>query len=495
MKKIFTIIIFAACTIICCNSLKEEVAAEDKFKIYCGSCHLSPALENIPKSIWKNDVLPEMAARMGYRYDGYNPFKNSIEENYHTKLSNVYPEEQTISVEDWNIIHDYILSHAPDTVSNPYPRLDRNEKLSQFEARSLPVNQANRPTGIINIKFDTLNSELLVCDIYGNIFQVGHDQPITSRLSSPVVSTVQEDNALYVTEIGIMNPSEIPRGVLHKITPDTTNTLIDKLHRPVYTVPADLNEDGEKEILICEYGYHTGELSLLSKSDGIYQKETLVPIPGSIKLEVADMNNDGKKDIIALFAQGKEGIYILYQYDNLKFKLEQVISFGPEYGISWFELVDYNADGHKDLVVVNGDNADYSIFLKPYHGIRLFLNNGQNQFQEKWFYPIHGATRVIAEDFDKDADLDFAVLSYFPDFENNPEEGFVYLENEDKDNFIFKSYTTQLAEKGNWLIMEKGDIDKDGDIDLFLSNFPLLAKNKAMRNSKINLMILENKEL
>ena len=102
------------------------------------------------------------------------------------------------------------------------------------------------------------------------------------------------------------------------------------------------------------------------------------------------MDNDGKKDIVALFAQGREGIYIFYQKDNLEFSVDPVVLMPPEYGSSWFSLLHYNNDGHLDILLANGDNADYSRFLKPYHGVRLFINNGKNEFTEKWFYPCFG---------------------------------------------------------------------------------------------------------
>ncbi|MCB0564242.1 MAG: VCBS repeat-containing protein [Phaeodactylibacter sp.] len=56
---------------------------------------------------------------------------------------------------------------------------------------------------------------------------------------------------------------------------------------------------------------------------------------------------------------------------------------------------DLNQDGREDILYVNGDNADYSIVDKPYHGVRLFLNNGNNEFSEKYFHPMPGAFREI----------------------------------------------------------------------------------------------------
>ena len=70
-----------------------------------------------------------------------------------------------------------------------------------------------------------------------------------------------------------------------------------------------------------------------------------------------------------------------------------MLRFSPVYGTSWFEMIDYDGDGDDDIVTVNGDNADESYVLKPYHGLRIYLNDGNNHFEEKYFYPFYGATR------------------------------------------------------------------------------------------------------
>ena len=457
---------------------KEDTVLENDYKTYCGSCHLTPDPANIPKSLWKNKVLPEMAVIMGY----------------HHKKNTPYPSPGTSLIDSikWQQIQNYILALAPDSIPDTPPRKGRNSPLTQFIPALTTLEHPKPPGGIVNITFNAAANQLLIGDVYGRLHEWNGPPPLQRSFNSPLISSVAEDSTLYLAEIGIMNPSELSRGVLYAMSGDTLLPLFQNLHRPVYTEINDLNADGQKEILICEFGHYTGALSMLVKNDTIFEKKTLLALPGSIKVEIADMNNDGKKDIIALFSQGREGIYIFYQKENLEFTHEQVIKLGPEYGLSWFSLLDYNKDGHLDIILANGDNADYSNFLKPYHGIRLFINDGANTFKEEWFYPIHGATRVLAEDFDKDGDPDFAVLSFFPDFANNPQEGFVYLENKDPAAYKFTSYITQKAKKGNWLVMDKGDFDQDGDVDILLGNFSLLAARKVEGINTHDLLYLEN---
>jgi len=127
-----------------------------------------------------------------------------------------------------------------------------------------------------------------------------------------------------------------------------------------------------------------------------------------------------------------------------------------------------------------------------------YLNDGNNNFKEAFFYPMYGATRCVANDFDKDGDIDFGVLSTFPDYERRPEYAFVYLENQDSKQFAFKEATFAAVNSGRWLLLDSGDVDKDGDDDIILSSFtysftPVPNDLKLhWKEKSYDLMILEN---
>ncbi len=82
----------------------------------------------------------------------------------------------------------------------------------------------------------------------------------------------------------------------------------------------------------------------------------------------------------------------------------------------------------------------------------------------------------MARDFDGDGDLDIATIAFFADYEKQPEEGFVYLENEG--NFKFKPYSLPQAKLGRWLTMDVGDIDGNGKQCILLGNFSISQDNK-----------------
>ena len=210
------------------------------------------------------------------------------------------------------------------------------------------------------------------------------------------------------------------------------------------------------------------------------------------------MDGDGKLDIVTITSQGDESITILYQKDNLTFRSDKVIRFSPIYGSSWFELLDYDGDGDDDIITVNGDNADKTYVHKPYHGLRIHLNDGNNQFTESYFYPLYGATRFVSNDFDQDGDIDFAIISTFPDYENNPDYSMVYLENLNAASYEFQTHTFDEANLSRWFLLDIGDVDLDGDTDIILSAFtyvftpvpPAITANWKKNNADI--MVLEN---
>ncbi len=480
-----------------------EPTDRERYVAVCGNCHLSPDPAELPKAIWAKSILPEMAARMGLVTYGYDPATLLGEAEFAlARAHGQYPEVPTITYDEWEAVRAYILAQAPDTLPLvPVPAL---ADLADFSARALGVEDQG---GALVSCLGTKDGRLVVGDGYGSLVSLGTNGqtpagPVSiSQGRLPLTHYQPHPEGDLLLEIGNIYPTEAHNGTLYRLGPDgSRRVVVDSLHRPVYFLAEDLDGDGTAEIVICEYGNYTGALTLLRSDDrNSYTKQRLSGVAGSIRVVARDMNDDGHKDLVSLHAQGDEGIDVYYQAADGSFERQSLLHFSPVWGTSWFELVDFDGDGDQDLITAHGDNADYSNVRKPYHGVRIYENAGDNTFSLRYFQALPGATRVVARDFDRDGDVDLAVACNFADYSRNPEAAFVYLEQTGGAELSFTARTTPAAAAGRWLILEAGDYDGDGDDDLALGSFtlnpaPVPAEvAQRWRGDSVDVVVLKNR--
>ncbi len=411
----------------CGRDTSSPLTLAEEHQQLCGNCHLAPAPQDIPKSVWIGSVLPNMAARVGLAYGDYDPFKGlGMEEGFRVSMSGAYPEVAQVDSALWWRVHDYIVALAPDSIQVDASRAGRHTSMTQFRPRSLRLDSNDRAF-ITGAHFSPLHQSMVVSDVTGALFAVPSGKTLPTRGTGAVVGFTERRTDTLVTVIGGMNPSEIPTGSVYFQRGGRQTLVADQLHRPVFAKALDFDGDGLEEVVVCEFGYYTGALSILVPKGSAYESKTLLALPGTIKFEVLDLDGDGHLDIVVLASQGAEGIYALYGDGKLGFRTEALVRLPPHYGSSWFEFVDMDGDSDKDIILANGDNADYSVFAKPYHGLRIFSDEGKQNFQESYFFPMYGCTRVAAADYDGDGDIDLAVTAFFADYLRNPSEGFVVL--------------------------------------------------------------------
>ncbi|MEY4057180.1 MAG: hypothetical protein RLZ50_392 [Bacteroidota bacterium] len=435
-------------------------------KLYCASCHLFPSPSLLDQTTWKNKVLPNMAWRLGIRAGYASPYHDMDSSEVRlVKVANIYPNNPIISITQWKKIFNYYIINAPkDPKSIKFLPLIQ-KRASQFIAQPIFIEDKELPKTTM-VKFDSIHSLLYIGDARGELYALNSRLKLDHKWvypSAPVDMHFQSSNS-EVLCIGSVAPTEKKEGVLFTLD---SSIILSTLARPVSMEYADLNADGKLDLIICEFGNHTGKLTWYDGGDRL-KENILLSRPGARKLEIVDLNKDGKLDLIVLMAQAQEGIYYFENLGKNKFKESVLINFPPVYGLSYFELVDFNKDGFLDILLTNGDNWDLSRVKKNFHGVRIFMNNGRNQFTQTFFFPLYGTSKALARDFDDDGDLDIAAISFYDELEK-PEEGFVYLKN--MGNNYFEAFSTPAAANGKWLTMEVGDIDKDGDIDIILGSF------------------------
>ena len=445
---------------------------ENLAKIHCAACHQYPEPALLPRATWEEHVLPRMGYMLGF-YPDENTRAGLIEQGPGGQAilaANIFPEQPILDSVVWQKIRTFYLSRAPQAL--PLPKAAPiGQELALFKAEFPDYYLSPPSVTLVKCSDDGMyigdaNSRSL----YRFNGQLGLQQAAIVREGA--VSLNETKQALRLTIMGSFSPTDAPSGFILRLPKGSgraPSIMLDSLQRPIHSAFADLNGDGREDIVVCEFAKWTGGLAWWEQEGaGGYRKHLLHNKPGAIRTEIKDFNQDGQPDILALFGQGDEGFFLYYNIGDGQFREERVLQFPPSYGSSSFSLFDYNDDGHPDILYTCGDNADYPPILKPYHGIRIFQNDGNMQFEEKFFYPLHGAYGALPHDFDQDGDLDIATVSFFPNFQNQPNESFIFLENDGRGGY--RPYSFHQAGMGRWIVMDSGDIDQDGDEDIVLGS-------------------------
>ncbi len=470
--------------------------------LYCQACHLFPEPSLLNQETWRSGALRKMAPLMGVgRINLEKKADGAL-----LKEAGIFPDSPLLSETDWLAICDYYEQSAPRValVQGTRPAIARETR--QFRVKPFAY-RSPRPA-ITMVKIDSAQHRLWI----GNAQQSTLDLVSASGelirrtpVDSPPVSITSRQEGHYVTLVGHVFPSDEKVGQVILVeetagdTPWKVRKILDHLQRPVETTLVDLNGDGTQDLLVSCFGNYLGRLSWYERAAGnSYREHLLIGRPGAIATCVNDVDRDGRPDVLVLMAQAREGVFLLTNQGAGDFEESALLQFHPLQGSTHLEQADFNGDGFLDLLITNGDNGEYPSPFKNYHGIRVFLNDGKNHFRETWFYPLNGAFKAIAADFDGDGDLDIAAISFFPNLEQSPEESFVYLEN--KGAMTFEASSFPLATTGRWLTLDVGDLDGDGDLDIVLGSFtqgpqsipipPAVRENWATHETAV--LVLEN---
>jgi hypothetical protein len=466
---------------------------------YCQTCHLFPKPELLDQETWVKGALPQMAPWLGVAKLNLA----SRPDGQRLATAGVFPSTPVLSEKEWRALHAYYGSVAP-----PQPLAATNKPvahvgLSLFRVRTLQTTTNVPFTSLVRV--DAPNRRLFIGDAQSKTLKVL--RPDGALLHSIEVDSAPVDIAiqrmsLLVTLIGRTFPSDELAGQVWSVSltngAPEVKRLLHRLPRVTHTSVADLNSDGRDDLVVCGFGNSLGKLSWFkNRGDGDYTEHILLDGAGVIRSFAHDWDGDGRLDVAVLRGQSREGVEIFYNRGT-KFEEVPVIQFPPSFGCAAWQVLDFDSDGNLDLLIANGDNGDYKSKPKAYHGLRLYRSDGRGHFTEQWFYPLNGAYGVCAADFDGDGDLDIAAISYFPDYEKYPDEGFVYLRNDGK--WHFQPFVLPETRQGRWLVMDAGDLDGDGDLDIVLGSFPQGPRTTFIPESRwrewetnhVSVMILEN---
>ncbi len=489
---------FHSVFLLCIYGCNTGQTGEQLARQNCGSCHVFTEPNLLPKSVWLKKVLPNMATRMGFALE-YPYSKLPTNDVQAVMAAHVIPDQPVITQDEmWKIVQ-YYSENAPEKPLPQNRKIKPQPNFSLFDVKTFSEKNFNSS----NILLKKNQNDFLFSFEDKGTFQVDVKNKKYNYLKNLIATDFSVwKNKFYALNISTIEAHNLPKDeiweyeILFGKVVDKPKKILEGLIRPVSLAVADINKDLSPDFLICEFGDYLGSLTLFESNNKAYKKIVLRQQPGACKAFFKDINNDGIEDIVALMSQGKEEVVI---FDGAKNYLEEisVAVFPPSYGLNAMKIIDIDKDGKDEIVITNGDNADISSSLKNYHGVRILKNQGNFKFNEKWFYPVFGASELEIEDFDKDGDIDFFVLSHFSDFSQLKEENLIYFENEGSFKFIPKTLNKQL--NGRPLTITKNDIDNDGDMDVLIGNHvdyltsPGLNRISQWQKEKIAYWILENK--
>ena len=127
---------------------------------------------------------------------------------------------------------------------------------------------------------------------------------------------------------------------------------------------ADFNGDGVLDIAAANYGTNVLDI-YLGVGDGTFGSVSHIAIPGVVQLAAADMDGDGKVDLIA--ASESSGIYLLYGNGDGTFKPAVLVASGGYYALATGDL---NGDGNLDIVAVSSSDL-----------VQAWFSSGDGTFQ------------------------------------------------------------------------------------------------------------------
>ncbi len=279
------------------------------------------------------------------------------------------------------------------------------------------------------------------------------------------------DFDLYVSNKGGQNVLYVNQGGVYVDGSAQAGDRLDDPGLSMGSVFGDYDNDGDQDLYIVKGGRYEIEANRLLRNDnGRFVDVTNRAGVGSKEFTYsaafADVDNDGLLDLyLANYGVGARNTLYRNNGDGTFTDVTDTAGVGDR-SWSWSAVfADVNSDGYQDLYVVNGRYPAG----EPNH---LYLNRGDGSFQD-----VSGEAGVgdgnwglgaAFADADNDGDLDLFVSNYV-----GPNK--FYL-NDGAGIFTDASESSGLADQGWGKGPSFGDVDHDGDLDLYEGDCKLANK-------------------
>lgn len=422
-------------------------ASEARIRGFCGDCHALPRPASFPRESWYKEV------RQGfdlYLATGRSDLVRPVERDAIRFFAASAPERLDVP-------------RAADREEPPPPL--------RFEAVPLPEGLYRRGPAIAQVMRED-DGGILTTDMrHGEITRWksvpdGWTADVVARVDHPcrlvpwprapggANADVRSDagTGFLLADLGSFLPEDHDRGgvfALDAAAGGSPRRLVGGLSRVVEAVPGDFDGDGRDDLVVAEFGWlSTGGLRLLltggvdvsvtgpvgltaaaaRSARGVarpamaagYHEQVLDARHGPLGVRLADLDGDGRDDIVTAFAQEHETIDVWWNRGGGRLEHACLLALpDPSYGSSSFDVADLDGDGRLDIVHANGDTMDSGL-AKPYHAIRRLLNRGEAGFEVEELAAMVGVCQVTAADVDLDGDQDIVASSLHPAADQEP---------------------------------------------------------------------------
>ena len=451
---------------------KEEVEA------FCGACHAAPVAASFPKQAWDREV------QRGFEFyvqSGRSDLKPPAMADVTAFYRELAPEQLDLSA----CLGDGDLDRERFRVESVVWNSDDDG--GQYTPAISAVQWIERRL----FASDMRTGQVFELELRGEpggvrvrrIAQLKHPARIASLPSN-------EGTRLLVADLGSYHPADHKSGRVVELAETQEGLWRERVclrgvGRVADVRVFDINGDGDQDAIAAVFGWHTtGSLRwwngpLPSSLPANPNWRTLDRRPGAIHSVPADMDGDGRPELVVLLSQEHERIESWAYGEDGWTRTTLFAAPDPAFGSSSIEVCDLDGDGDQDVLYANGDTFD-SHYIKPYHGVHWLENTGEFPLKARMLAVMPGVHRALPADLDGDGDLDIVAAAMLPDrlINQAPDaarmDSIVWLEQTQPGRFERHS-----LERGDHhhATLEVGDFDSDGDIDLAVGGFYELGQN------------------
>lgn len=473
------------------RSATESIDGQALAAAHCTHCHTEPSPAHLPSEEW-----PYMLAWMG-NYIGYSP---SIEIEPTLVNPGLVPSKPLMTREEFDAVGDYFLKQS--SVDYQYPALEPAPPVAEFLE---PLPFPGLPSTVCLVAVDSQDQTLIVGA--SNPSQAFVLERGTTRSFQVPTEPISYERLGEFRRLGLAGNlgRDIGQGRVFDFDPETDRTrlLVDGHERLSGHRTADIDGDGNNDLLVCGFGEaQTGCVCIRWNIEGERREEVLLEEAGATWGDVADLDGDGDLDIVVLIGSNRPRIVAFVNEGNRQLA-ELTVQLRPVgWGYNRGVVVDWDGDGRLDLVEITGNNLELrGRPIKGHHGVRVLRNDGDWQFTEILFEHLAGAMDVAVGDFDGNGRVDIATAAFFPDWRLDRPTTFLLLLQQ-ADGTVQRA---GIPERywNRWMRVSAGDADGDGDDDLLLgaAQVPVgvpvehFARYQQLLVGKSSVLLLRNRTI